>query len=172
MMTPFESAVRGSLEGSHGGRVLVRDDHGATALHHYRGLNSATGPLDIPQTACGCDSGVYPTVQKCHETAGFDPAGRVSLRRRRCHAGWCSNWQMRLVEVPPVRAAVSVSRWGASWYCSAGGLSWLSWSLVQVVPPGVFGPLWTRDVDVWVWAGWGLDDGFNLRLRRGEPAQV
>ena len=39
MMTPFESAVRGSLEGSHGGRVLVRDDHGATALHHYRGLN-------------------------------------------------------------------------------------------------------------------------------------
>ncbi|MGP5087975.1 sulfatase family protein [Brachybacterium tyrofermentans] len=39
-MTPFESAVRGSLEGSHGDRVLVRDDHGATALHHYAGLNS------------------------------------------------------------------------------------------------------------------------------------
>lgn len=39
MMTPFESAVRGSLEGSHGDRVLVRDDHEATALHHYRGLN-------------------------------------------------------------------------------------------------------------------------------------
>ena len=39
-MTPFESAVRGSLEGSHGGRVPVRDDHdGATALHHYAGLN-------------------------------------------------------------------------------------------------------------------------------------
>ena len=39
MMTPFESAVRGSLEGSHGDRVLVRDDHEATALHHYAGLN-------------------------------------------------------------------------------------------------------------------------------------
>src|SRR5699024_8347497 len=40
VMTPFESAVRGSLEGSHGGRAHVRDDHdGATALHHYRGLN-------------------------------------------------------------------------------------------------------------------------------------
>src|SRR5699024_3852340 len=40
VMTPFESAVRGSLEGSHGGRAHVRDDHGATALHHYAGLNS------------------------------------------------------------------------------------------------------------------------------------
>ena len=40
MMTPFESAVRGSLEGSHGGRAHVRDDHDrATALHHYAGLN-------------------------------------------------------------------------------------------------------------------------------------
>ena len=26
-MTPFESAVRGSVEGSHGGRAHVRDDH-------------------------------------------------------------------------------------------------------------------------------------------------
>lgn len=35
MMTPFESAVRGSLEGSHGGRVYVSDDergHRATPL--------------------------------------------------------------------------------------------------------------------------------------------
>ena len=47
MMTPFESAVRSSLEGSHGGRVLVRDDHRATALHHYRGLNSFTGTLGV-----------------------------------------------------------------------------------------------------------------------------
>ena len=39
MMTPFESAVRSSLEGSHGDRVPVRDDHRATALHHYAGLN-------------------------------------------------------------------------------------------------------------------------------------
>ena len=62
MMTPFEGAVRGSLEGSHGGRAHVRDDHdGATALHHYRGLNwsepqsgwvgghhSALIPLELP----------------------------------------------------------------------------------------------------------------------------
>lgn len=132
---------------------------------------SASRVLPVPRHRVhGCPDGVYPTAQKCHETAGFDPAGRVSLRRRRCHAGWCSNWQMCLVEVPPVRAAVPVSRRGASWYCSAGGLSWLSWSLVQVVPPGVFGPLWTRDVNVWVWAGWRLDDDFNLRLRRGGAA--
>lgn len=45
MMTPFESAVRSSLEGSHGGRVLVRDDHRATALHHYRGLNCAAAAM-------------------------------------------------------------------------------------------------------------------------------
>ena len=35
MMTPFESAVRGLLEGSHGGRVYVPDDergHRATPL--------------------------------------------------------------------------------------------------------------------------------------------
>lgn len=39
MMTPFESAVRGSLEGSHGGRVIVDDELGHRALHHHAGLN-------------------------------------------------------------------------------------------------------------------------------------
>ena len=44
MMTPFEGAVRGSLEGSHGGRVHVRDDvANHRALHHYAGLNSTGG---------------------------------------------------------------------------------------------------------------------------------
>ena len=42
-MTPFESAVRGSLERSHGGRVHVRDDHGATALHRDDGFGSGAG---------------------------------------------------------------------------------------------------------------------------------
>src|SRR5690625_1150576 len=42
-MTPFERALVGELEGSHGDRVHVGDVHGATALHHYAGLNSA-GP--------------------------------------------------------------------------------------------------------------------------------
>ena len=40
MMTPFEGAVRGSLEGSHGGRVHVWNDvPDHRALHHYAGLN-------------------------------------------------------------------------------------------------------------------------------------
>src|SRR5690625_6986067 len=39
-MTPFERALVGELEGSHGDRVHVGDVHGATALHHYAGLNS------------------------------------------------------------------------------------------------------------------------------------
>src|SRR5690625_848214 len=38
-MTPFERALVGELEGSHGDRVHVGDVHGATALHHYAGLN-------------------------------------------------------------------------------------------------------------------------------------
>src|SRR5699024_3628163 len=38
-MTPFERAMVGELEGSHGDRVHVGDVHGATALHHYAGLN-------------------------------------------------------------------------------------------------------------------------------------
>ena len=57
MMTPFESAVRGSLEGSHGDRVLVRDDHGATALHHYAGLNWIWLSFMFPPV---CGNGVYP----------------------------------------------------------------------------------------------------------------
>src|SRR5699024_886894 len=39
VMTPFERALVGELEGSHGDRVHVGDVHGATALHHYAGLN-------------------------------------------------------------------------------------------------------------------------------------
>ena len=44
MMVPFESAVRGSLEGSRGGRAHVpttcRGTITRTALHHYQGRNS------------------------------------------------------------------------------------------------------------------------------------
>src|SRR5690625_7349147 len=43
-MTPFERALVGELEGSHGDRVHVGDVHGATALHHYAGLNWIRGP--------------------------------------------------------------------------------------------------------------------------------
>ena len=43
MVTPIESAVEGSLEGSRGGRVLVpttcRATITLTALHHYQGRN-------------------------------------------------------------------------------------------------------------------------------------
>src|SRR5690625_2540171 len=42
-MTPFERALVGELEGSHGVRVHVGDVHGATALHHYAGLNYLWG---------------------------------------------------------------------------------------------------------------------------------
>src|SRR5690625_4079122 len=43
-MTPFERALVGELEGSHGDRVHVGDVHGATALHHYAGLNFGLRP--------------------------------------------------------------------------------------------------------------------------------
>ena len=60
VMTPFESAVRGSLEGSHGGRAHVRDDpDGATALHHYRGLNCRGRPRTDIRTIV--DAALYKT---------------------------------------------------------------------------------------------------------------
>ena len=50
-MTPFESAVRGSLEGSHGGRAHVRDDHG----QGYRAtpLSGTQLPTDLPSWMLG-----------------------------------------------------------------------------------------------------------------------
>src|SRR5690625_2947707 len=46
-MTPFERALVGELEGSHGDRVHVGDVHGATALHHYAGLNSVAARIPV-----------------------------------------------------------------------------------------------------------------------------
>ena len=43
MMTPFESAVRGSLEGSHGDRVHVLGRAGHRALHRDDGFGSGAG---------------------------------------------------------------------------------------------------------------------------------
>ena len=52
MDVPFESAVRGSLEGSRGDRILVpatrRTKITPTALHHYQGRNSAWLDVEIP----------------------------------------------------------------------------------------------------------------------------
>lgn len=39
VMTPLESAMRGSLEGSHGGRSHVRDDHGPS---RYTAIGDST----------------------------------------------------------------------------------------------------------------------------------
>src|SRR5699024_11606056 len=73
VMTPFESAVRGSLEGSHGGRAHVRDDHdGATALHHYRGLNA--------WTACKSAPGSDPSFSE-NRLRAYSYRSRASTRR-------------------------------------------------------------------------------------------
>src|SRR5690625_2443045 len=71
-MTPFERALVGELEGSHGDRVHVGDVHGATALHHYAGLNSA---ISIPPAS-------HPFLG-----TSMGPNGRSGARRARSAAG-------------------------------------------------------------------------------------
>ena len=89
MMTPFESAVRSSLEGSHGGRVVVRDDHRATALHHYRGLNSSRveDVLTAMTTPVGCPARGGDLLCQDRDAGGNTWYGSGILRLGRS-AGW------------------------------------------------------------------------------------
>src|SRR5699024_10746934 len=76
VMTPFERALVGELEGSHGGRVLVGDVHGATALHHYAGLNSQMPADERLQTVPSSQRRCEPQPE-----AGTDALHRVIVGR-------------------------------------------------------------------------------------------
>src|SRR5690625_4143216 len=78
VMTPFERALVGELEGSHGGRVLVGDVHGATALHHYAGLNSQMPADERLQTVPSSQRRCEPQPE-----AGTDALHRVIVGRGR-----------------------------------------------------------------------------------------
>ena len=81
MMTPFEGAVRGSLEGSHGGRVHVRDDvANHRALHHYAGLNCVPG-LDDVLVPLYWQSATLPVTRLVRLTRAVREAAQRTLER-------------------------------------------------------------------------------------------
>src|SRR5699024_9342349 len=82
-MTPFERALVGELEGSHGDRVHVGDVHGATALHHYAGLNSLAD-VELLITGWGApdlSSGALELLPGCAQSCTPEEGSRARRRQ-------------------------------------------------------------------------------------------